>query len=376
MKPKERILSALKRQETDYLPCVPKFWSSPKVSGYQWKDESERLEVLINRLGVDTYLSVGLERPHHPDVKEKVWEEKPSNEKYPVLHKIFETPKGNLEAVVRKTEDWPHGQDIPLLGDFNVSRYIKPWLETAEDVEKFAYLRLPPGKEENERFREQLKNWQKLIERYQVPTYATYAMGLTSGLHLFGAQQMVMLSMDNPEIITRFLEIQHQTDIKVLKILLDSGVDIVRRNGWYESTDFWSPSQFERWVLPQLKKEVEITHQATRPLIYTMCTGIMPLLPFLSKIEFDSLDTIEPVLGNQDMDLIVKELGDKKSLWGGVSAPIHIGRGKPGDVRDAVDKAVSIFGRKGFILTAAPSIRPQWPWENVMAMIDEWKKIR
>jgi len=69
-------------------------------------------------------------------------------------------------------------------------------------------------------------------------------------------------------------------------------------------------------------------------------------------------------------------LGDKKSFWGGISAPEHIGRGTPHKVREAVRKAFSDFGHRGLILKAVPSIRSIWPWENVLAMIDEWKKMR
>lgn len=376
MTPKERLLSAIRREKTDYLPCVPHFWSSPRVADYQWKDEEERLEVLINRLGCDARLHVNLSVGRNPEVKERVWEEKVAGENYPILHKVFETPRGNLEAVVRKTEDWPHSQDIPLFSDFNVSRYLKPWLQTMEDVERFAYLYLSPGDREISEFKEQLKESRRLAEKYNVPLCATYANGLTSALLIFGAQPGVIISIDSPDVISRFLEIQEQADHKRLEILLDAGIDLLRRNGWYESTDFWSPTQFEKWVLPQLSKEVEIIHQAGKLSIYTMCTGIMPLLPLLAQIAFDSLDTIEPVLGDQDMKKVNAVLGKGKSLWGGVSAPIHIGEGKPEDVRQAVRQAIDTFGRQGFVLTAVPSIRAEWPWENVLAMIDEWKKLR
>jgi uroporphyrinogen-III decarboxylase len=76
------------------------------------------------------------------------------------------------------------------------------------------------------------------------------------------------------------------------------------------------------------------------------------------------------------MARLAKELGKQTCLWGGVSAPMHIGEGRPEEVRAAVRQAVEIFGRRGFILTAVPSIRPHWAWENVVAMLDEWRKVR
>jgi hypothetical protein len=125
-----------------------------------------------------------------------------------------------------------------------------------------------------------------------------------------------------------------------------------------------------------MEREIRMAHEAGRPFNYTMCTGIMPLLPLLAQMEFDSLDTIEPVLGRQDMPRLAQELGATKCLWGGVSAPMHLGRGRPEEVRAAVRQAIDVFGQRGFILTAVPSIRPQWPWENVLAMLDEWRKVR
>ena len=106
-----------------------------------------------------------------------------------------------------------------------------------------------------------------------------------------------------------------------------------------------------------------------------MCTGIMPLLPELAELEFDCLLGVEPVATGQDLRRMVKALGDKKSFWTGVSAPLQIGRAAPDEVRQAVRDAFDVFGRDGFLLSAVPTIRRQWPWTNVEAMLDEYRRI-
>lgn len=376
MTSKERIIAAIRQKEGDYVPCVPFFWSSPQVEEYQWSTEVERLEILTQKLGVDALLHFGVGTSQHPEVSAHVWEENSNNEKYPLIHKEVLTPAGKLKAIVRKTEDWPHGLDIPYFSDFNVSRYVKPWLESLEDVEKWAHVYLPPGDSQIQEARERWARLQPMKERFQVPVMATYTLGLTGALLLFGAETGVLLSMDQPEAFERYVEIVYQADSKRLEFLLELGVDIVRRNGWYESTDFWSPSQFQHFIMPYMEREISMSHEAGCYFNYTMCTGIMPLVPLLAQMKFDSLDTIEPALGGQDMPRLAKELGATKCLWGGVSAPIHIGLGKPNDVKEAVRQAIDIFGKRGFILTAVPSIRPQWPWNNVIAMLDEWRKLR
>ena len=83
----------------------------------------------------------------------------------------------------------------------------------------------------------------------------------------------------------------------------------------------------------------------------------------------------EPALGDVRLAELAAALPGK-SFWGGVSAPQHIGRGTPDEVRRAVRAAFEALGARGFLLKAVPSIRAHWPWENVLAMIDEWKALR
>jgi hypothetical protein len=107
----------------------------------------------------------------------------------------------------------------------------------------------------------------------------------------------------------------------------------------------------------------------------------MPMLDILAELEFDGYHSIEPALGNQDMERVAEVLcqpadGRGHSIWGGVSGPIHIGEGTPAIARQAVQDAFRWFGPRGLVLSAVPSIRAHWPWENVLAMFDEWRQIR
>jgi len=376
MTPKKRLLAAIRLEETDYIPCAPAFWSSPTVEGYRWESLEERLDVHINRLGVDTFIDHGIGAQRHPDVTQRAWVEEKAGEPYPLIHKEIETPAGRLTCTVRKTDDYPHGDDIPLVSDFVVSRIVKPWIETVEDVERYAYLSMPPPDDAVEAHRESLTARRKLADKYDVPIRAACGMGLTASLSLCGAENAALLSIDKPEVIDALAEVEHKATMQRIKIAVELGIDMISRNGFYETTDYWSPKQIEQFILPRLQKEVALAHEGGVPVIYTVCTGIMPMIPQLQKSGVDCLVAVEPVLGDQDMGVIARELGKDKCIWAGLSAPIHIGEGTPEEVRAAVREAVETFGPRGFILHAVPSIRPQWPWENVMAMIDEWKKVR
>ena len=374
MTPKERILAAMRRQDVDYAPCMPIWWAwaSPAADGYRWTNLEERLGVLIDRLGIDTYLDFGIPLSRHPDVKQTIWEEAVQGERYPLLHKVIETPAGQLTATIRKTDDWPHGQDIPLMSDFVVSRLVKPWIEDEQDLDCLEYVWQPP----DDYSADQIEQLRKLADKWQIPIRSTVGHGLTASLSLFGAENASMVSIERPELLERLADIEHRATIRRIHLAARAGVDFVTRDGFYETTDFWSPSQIERFLAGRLRKEIETAHQAGLLITYTVCTGIMPILPHLKSLAFNCLAGIEPVLGDQDMAIVARELGPHKCIWGGLSAPMHIGMGSPETVREAVRSFYTDFGKRGTILAPMPSIRQSWPWENVTAMADEWRKLR
>jgi uroporphyrinogen-III decarboxylase len=209
-----------------------------------------------------------------------------------------------------------------------------------------------------------------------VITYAGCGMGLTSALQLFGAQQGVLLSMDHPEVFERFLEIEHAATMRRAEVFSELGVDVICRNGFYETTDFWSPGQIKGWLVPLLEEEIQAMRSGGAAVIYTVCTGIMPILDVLADLDFDAYRSIEPVLTGQDMPAVADALRDRHAIWGGVSGPIHIGEGTPEVARQAVRDVFETFGRSGLVLNAVPSIRAHWPWENALAMFDEWRQLR
>jgi len=374
---RERIMASLRKGELDYVPCMPTWWSE-EIEGFEWARGSrkEYLGKIINELGLDAFLSFSISPSCDPRTVQRVWVEHSAGERFPLIHKEIDTPKGKLKAVVRRTDDYPYERDILFLSDFNSPRYIKPWIENIQDVEKFSYLYLPPDDKILKKSKEEFLELYKLAEKWQVPIIGFGGYSLSAAICLMGAQNAVFSSMDSPEIIERLLEIIHFAQRKTIENMLSWGVEIILRNGWYDTTDLWSPNQYKKWVIPQLKKDINLIHSKEGLFIYQACTGIKPLLSFFNQLEFDCLMDFEPVLGQLSIEELRKELGDKKSFWGGLSAPMHIGRGTPQQARDAVRRSFVCFGHRGFILKPSPSIRASWPWENVLAMIDEWKKFR
>lgn len=376
MTSRERVKGALLRQDVDYVPCSCFF--SPSLAGpqYTWEGRADSLDRIVNGLGLDSFVGAGVGHSVHPDVTGRTWTEGRSEDGWPILHKEVTTPDGPLTAKVKVTEDWPHGEDIPLNSDWNVSRFVKPWLETMEDVERYRFLQMPPTDATIAGARERFAAAKKIADEFGVITYAGCGMGLTAGIQLFGPEQGILLSVDRPDVIERFLQIEHGANLARAEVLADLGVDVICRNGFYETMDFWSPGQIKQMLVPLLEREIEAMGSGGAAVIYTVCTGIMPMLDVLSDLDFDAYISIEPVLTGQDMKAVAAALCDRHAIWGGLSGPIHIGEGTPEGARQAVRDAFETFGPKGLVLSAVPSTRAHWPWENSLAMFDEWRLLR
>ena len=375
MNSRERVLAALRRQEVDHVPCCCFFSESLAGPEFTWKGRADSLDLIVNGLGLDGFVGVGIEASRHPEVTERCWKEQ-SEAGDTILWKEIGTPGGPLTAGVKLTDDWPHGADVPLNSDWNVSRFVKPWLETMADVERYRYVQLPPSDEAIAGARTRFDAQKQVADEYGVITYAGCGMGLTAGIQLFGAQEGVVLSVDHPECFERFLAIEHDATMGRAGVLADLGVDVICRNGFYETMDFWSPTQVKDWLVPLLETEIDAMHAGGAAVTYTVCTGIMPMLDILASLDFDAYNAIEPVLTGQDMKVVAEALCDRHAIWGGLSGPYHVGEGTPDAVRQAVREPFDLFGPKGLVLNAVPSIRAHWPWENAQAMFDEWRRLR
>ena len=211
-------------------------------------------------------------------------------------------------------------------------------------------------------------------DEFGVPTVAHVGMGLTLLIQLMGGQRAAIASIEEPELVERFLDVEHATNLAMIEVYLKAGVDIICRNGFYETCDFWSPRQVKEFVLPRVNAEARFTHSLGGLLTYTVCTGIEPLLDLYVESEIDCIQKFETKLTGQTLAPIARKLGGRKCLWGGLSDCVDLGQATPDETRDAVRAAFDLVGRRGFILAASPSVKSQRPVENVQAMFEAWRE--
>ncbi len=373
------MLSAISYGQPDRVPLYFATFGRIQLPGYLSSGEVDWRV----RLGLDTMLDVSAPWGMHPGVRIRSWREEPSaGEPYPLLYKEYETPAGVLRQVVRKADDylgegWPRQEDeVQLFSDFNVPRYKEPAVSVPDDLPKLRYLLREPTGEQLSEFRKVMARAKELSRSQGIILAGWGVCGSDAAIWLCGVENAVLAAIDSPDFFEELLEIIHVWDKRRCELLLEEGVDLLVRRGWYDTTDIWSPALYNRFIAPRLKELVDMTHQADTYFGYTMSTGIMPLLDIFKEIGIDVLYHVDPVQGAADLKVVKQKLGGQIAVLGGMNSAVTLGRGSRDEIRNAVYQAVEILAPGGgFILSPVDCLFPDTPWESIETVIEAWREI-
>jgi uroporphyrinogen-III decarboxylase len=375
---RERLLSAMRRQEADHVPLW-NLWRNRDIP-FRYTTQIERAEAVLG-LGLDDTLLLQppLNKTEHydancvPGVTTQVRRVQAEGERYPLLVKEYETPAGQLRQVVRQTEDWPYGEDVQLFSDYNVSRSKEFPVKGPEDLPRLQYLFGEPTADQIGEFRQTAAQLRRESRRLGVVLEGGWTALGDAALWLLGTEALLWLQMDQPEFLEELLEMVCRWELRRMELLLGAGVEVIVHSAWYESTDFWTPTNYRRLLKPRLQRMVHMAHQAGALFSYIITTSWQALVGDLVELGIDSLLGVDPVQGKADLKEAKRWLGPSMCLWGGVNGAITLGHGTPEEVRRASEEAISTLGPGGgFVLYPVDQLIKETPWANVQAMIECW----
>lgn len=383
MSSRERMLAALKKETPDRIPCCFMIFSA------LWERCADYPQFIEKQLEMGLDVRVELpELPIHPrpEVEVRTWKEMRPEKPFPLLHKEYITPAGTLRAKVWQTPDWIHGDEVPLFDDYLIPRSEKFLVEDEKDVRAMRYLFAEPTDEEIRLFREQARTLKNLASDRDLLVSGGWepysgdggCMGADCLMWLCGIEGAILTAVDRPDLFEEMVEIVHRWNMRRMEIVLDVGVDLIVRRGWYEGTDFWSPKLFRKFILPTLKREAELAHQAGAFYGYIITSGFMPLLDMIIEAGVDVIIGVDPVQGKGvELKPLKEKAKGKLCLWGGVNGFLTLEMASPEEVAQETERAIETLGPDGFILSPVDNVRDpsEKTWRNVMRMIETWKEI-
>ena len=388
---RERLGRALRHQPPDYVPCC---FMSFTALRRRCRENMYELVKAERAMGLDSFLFIPTlsrpERPDHPDLRglpvrfhpsvaTREWREEVPGQ-HGVLHKEYLTPAGKLATSVRLSDDWPHGDHIPIIDDYQLPRAIKPLLTgDAAELKALEYLLAPPRPDDIAQFKAEAERARAFVREQGVLLAGGWGVGADMANWLCGFQNLMLFELDQPAFVDRLLEMIHVWNRQRMEVVLTGDIDLFIYRAWYEGCDFINPKFYHQSILPRLKSDVAFAHRHGALFGYICSSGILPLLDDYLEAGIDVLIGIDPVQGTHtDLVEIRKRTAGRICLWGGVSGAVTVEMGSKEETRAAVRRAIEILGPEGFILSPVDNITVDAPqtWQNLDVFIDEWKLRR
>jgi uroporphyrinogen-III decarboxylase len=394
MSSRERMLATIAHEETDYTPCSFMIYNALRS---RCRDQFEFVERQV-AMGLDTCMGLpvrdttrdrstseqadfhGLPVRFRDNVQVQDWRQDEPGARYPTLHRRYATPAGTLMTSVDMTEDWVQGERVPLFDDFVIPRARKRLVVGAGDLPALRCLLTPPTDDEITEFRQTSQRAKETASRLELMTIGEWGGLFDIACWLCGMEELVYAALEQPDFVEELLAIIGEWNRVREEIILDVGVDLFIRRGWYETTDFWSPALYERFILPDLKANVSRCHQAGARLAVISTSSFTPLLDNYIDAGIDVLIGADPVQDvRADLPLTKETLAGKVAIWGGVNGFVTVETGTPDDVRHAVAQAMQILSPGGgFVLSPVDNVVDDSPATrtNVHTFIEAWKELR
>ena len=330
---RERILTALQRQEPDTVPHM-ELWLSPVFVDKIVPGGSE--EDFVEYLDIDGIAIYEL-----------------SAQKFETLGESKGIIRDKWGVIRRATaETTPHPLEAPIKSENDLATYVP----ADPDDQPYLYEHL-------ENMVERFKGQRAIVAIMQEP------FGTVNDLR--GAANHFMDIVKNPELILRLNDIVVKHHLKLIKNCIDIGADIIAIAGDFAITDgpIVSPKHLEKFAIPPLAELVRFTHSLGVPLIKHTDGNIMPIMELILGTGMDALHPIDPIAG-LDIGVVKEKYGDRICLIGNIDCGPLLMWGRKEEVRQAVKETIRKAGRGGGLIAASShSIQSKVKPENYIEMV-------
>jgi uroporphyrinogen decarboxylase len=131
------------------------------------------------------------------------------------------------------------------------------------------------------------------------------------------------------------------------------------------------PRMWAQRIQPRWRRILQAARRASPEvlLFYHSCGYIEPIIPGLIEAGFEILNPVQPE--SMDPVAIKRRYGARIALWGGIGMQSTMLNASAEGVRAATRSLIESWAPGGgAIVTAAQTMLPDVPWENVMALVE------
>ena len=198
-----------------------------------------------------------------------------------------------------------------------------------------------------------------------------------------GLEALYFLMYDRPEVASLLFEKVTDFYYRVSERMFEAAASSI--DVFFIGNDFGSQTGpllgarlFDRFVLPSLKRLIDLGHRFGRKVMLHCCGGFRPLLPSMIRAGLDGVHALQPFCAGMQPARLKRDFGGRILLNGAIDSQHVLIDGTPGFVRDETRKILDIMSPGGGYVAGASHdyILEETPVQNVLAMFDTIQEYR
>ncbi len=324
MTSKHRFLAALEGRLPDRLPVTTHHVMQSFLEKYMGGISNDEF---FERFGLDPIVWLPIHKPDasrggffHPDhtpgyleprlISSDTWRlttEPISDPRYPTVRYSFRTPKKTLSMVLQSDE--------------HTSWVTERLVKEKTDIDVIAEYATHPLADVGEVNRQVEDYGDRGMIRGMINGFDVYGQPgcWQDAAVLFGIEELIMSTYDDPEWVRSFLEILLERKKVYTRSLKGARYDILEFGGGDASSTVISPQIFDAFVAPYDSQIIGLAHEAGQRILYHTCGGMMPLLERIADMGPDAMETFTPqeMGGDTDLEEAKKRIGERVCMIGG-----------------------------------------------------------
>jgi len=338
MTPRERWLAVLNRQKPDRVPMD--YWATEEATEKLLLHLGCDYDEMLNRLHIDKPLIVGGRYVGPPP--------KPGEDIWGARHRMVDYGSGVYDEIVHSPlEQYRSVEEIEQNYDW-------------PSPDHWDYSHLPEvvrGQEDK-------------------PIKGGGSEPLLQYKRLRGEAQAFIDFVENPDIVhyclDKLFELAYQSTLRIFETIPGKvNLTYIAEDLGGQTGLMYSPSHIREFLLPRMKRMIELTKQNGAFVFHHDDGAIREILPELIEIGIEILNPVQWRCPGMEREGLKRDFGDRLIFHGAMDNQYTLPFGSVEEVRQEVIDNYRILGEGGgYILAPCHNIQAVGPPENVVAMYE------
>lgn len=193
---------------------------------------------------------------------------------------------------------------------------------------------------------------------------------------LRGMENLMIDFIEEPDFVHELLAAIADWNLAHIKPVLSHELDAIHfGDDWGQQRGLLiSPKQWREFIKPQLKRMYDTVHGAGMSVSIHSCGDVDELFDDLVEIGLNCFNPFQPEV--MDVEALFDQYRGRLAFYGGMSTQQTLPYGTPDEVRAETRRLLELGAAGGYVFSPAHAVPGDVPLENLVAMIEEVKRVR